>query len=102
MEEEIEKLTSTIQEKIGEENSALISEELVSILSKTKNSLQELSESKSQIKKLQNEKDNLIDVNGKLFQQITVGTKPNVKTEDEKSKNFNFKSIFDEKGNFLN
>lgn len=100
--EEITKLTQKIQEKIGQENSALISEELATLISDTANVNSQMEKQSSEIETLKSDKEKLLDVNSKLFLQVSQGYDESL-IEDKKAeekKPFSFKSCFDEKGNF--
>lgn len=100
--EDITKLTQKIQEKIGQENSALISEELATLISDTANVNSQIEKQSSEIETLKSDKEKLLDVNSKLFLQVSQGYDESL-IEDKKAeekKPFSFKSCFDEKGNF--
>lgn len=100
--EDISKLTQKIQEKIGQENSALISEELATLISDTANVNSQIEKQSSEIETLKSDKEKLLDVNSKLFLQVSQGYDESL-IEDKKAeekKPFSFKSCFDEKGNF--
>lgn len=100
--EDITKLTQKIQEKIGQENSALISEELATLISDTANVNSQMEKQSSEIETLKSDKEKLLDVNSKLFLQVSQGYDESL-IEDKKAeekKPFSFKSCFDEKGNF--
>lgn len=98
--EEIENLTNSIRNKIGEENSALISEELVNIISDNNNMNTEISNKNQEIQNLTESKQYLLETNGKLFQQIGLGLDKKEDIVEENKKNFRFSDVFDEKGNF--
>lgn len=100
--EDITKLTQKIQEKIGQENSALISEELATLISDTTNVNSQMEKQLTEIETLKSDKEKLLDVNSKLFLQVSQGYDESL-IEDKKAeekKPFSFKSCFDEKGNF--
>lgn len=100
--EDITKLTQKIQEKIGQENSALISEELATLISDTANVNSQMEKQSSEIETLKSDKEKLLDVNSKLFLQVSQGYDESLIDEKkpEEKKPFSFKSCFDEKGNF--
>lgn len=68
--EDFNKSIDSIKEKIGEENSALISDELVGILSEHKAMQDKTEEYAKQIDSLKQEKENLVTANSKLFQRL--------------------------------
>lgn len=59
-----------IKAKLGEENSALVSDELLSLLTEHKAMTNDLNERNEEITKLNAEKENLVSANSKLFQRI--------------------------------
>lgn len=101
-EEDIKQITDSIKEKLGEESYATISDDIGILFTKN-------TEVQNQLVELNNEKDSLTEKNSKLasanaslLQQIPMGldnSKP-VSGEEENKETFNFKSLFDEKGNF--
>lgn len=99
-----QKITDRIQEKIGKENSSLVGDDIGLII--TNNSeLEKMLENKDkEIEKLKQDKENLIETNGNLLQQVAMGDDDgfsnNKKEDDESIKPFNYRSVFDEKGNF--
>ena len=100
--EDLTKLTQKIQEKLGQENSALISEELATLMTDNANVNSQIEKQTSEIETLKSDKEKLLDVNSKLFLQVSQGYDESLiedKKEEEK-KPFSFKSCFDEKGNF--
>lgn len=59
-----------IKEKVGEENSALISDELISLMTEHKCLTEQDSEKAKQIETLKSEKDDLVNANAKLFRRL--------------------------------
>ena len=68
--EELETLTNGMRERLGEENSALVSEDLLNVLSSYKGVLDKIAELTSENEKLKADKEELLKTNGKLFQKI--------------------------------
>ena len=105
MENDLEKITKNIQKKLGKENSAMITDDLASILTIKSNYEKELENNKNEIEQIKQDKEVLIQANGNLLQQVSMGVEP--KKEDKKeekkvsAKDFNFSAMFDEKGNFI-
>lgn len=102
--EEMETLTKGIQKKLGKEQSALINDDLATILLDNTSMNTELETRQTTIQNLQKDKEDLIMTNNRLFQQVAVGeeTTPTNEKKEEKKEPFSFKSVFDEKGNFIN
>lgn len=89
----------SIKSKLGEENSAIISDDLGILITNNTEALKELQEKDNSINDLKDRNEKLITANGRLLQQIPMGTEPSPKQE-EKNEPFNFRSLFDEKGNW--
>ena len=104
--EDLETLTSEIRERLGEESSALISEDLLNILSNYKSNLDKIVELETENEKLKADKEELLKTNGKLFQKI--GFEKEKEAEDVKEENEEEKSteeiieeLIDEKGEII-
>ena len=95
-----EEITNNIKEKLGEENISKIADDIASLLSLEKAKDNEITESKELIQKLKDDKEMLINANGKLLQQISMDKEEEIKEEEKEEKQFSFKSVFDEKGGF--
>lgn len=68
--EKLESLMNGMRERLGEENSALVSEDLLNVLSSYKANLEKIAELTSENEKLKADKEELLKTNGKLFQKI--------------------------------
>ena len=100
--EDIEKLTQTMQEKLGKESSSLIADDLGTLITDYNNMNKQMQTQLEQIERLKQDKENLITTNGNLLQQISMGVeKPKSVEKETTPKKFSFKSCFDEKGNFI-
>ena len=102
--EDFEKLTNTMQEKLGKENSSLIADDIGTLITDNNNMNAEIERQTQLIEKLKQDKENLINANGNLLQQVAMGVekpKQNEKDNTTTPKKFSFKSCFDEKGNFI-
>ena len=101
--EEFENKMNSIQEKIGQEASSLILDEIGALLTDNKQMNTQLNEKDNQITKLKQDKETLQAVNGNLLQQVAMGkdtTNIENKEKEEVKKPFDFRSAFDEYGNF--
>lgn len=102
--EDFENLTNQMQEKLGKENSSLIADDIGTLITDNQSMLSQIDKQQQEINRLKQDKENLINANGNLLQQVSMGfeNKPKHKeNEDTKPKKFNFRSCFDEKGNFI-
>ena len=101
--EKLLKITSSIEEKLGKDNAALIADDLGILMTEnaaTQNTI------KSQLKEIDDLKmrnDKLVTANGNLLQQIPMGIEKNPEPEKEEVKpsSISLKDAFDAKGNFI-
>lgn len=95
-------IINNIQEKIGEETTSLIADDLATLTNDNLAMNKEIENQNNKITKLETDKENLIQTNGNLLQQVVMGQeeKSKIQDDDEKPKKFNFYSAFDEKGKF--
>lgn len=100
--EELETITNSIKSKLGDDNVALIADDLGTLITRNIQVHNNLLEKDNEITKLKEEKEKLVVANGNLLQRIPIGTSSKAPKEDEDKgkKSFNFRSVFDEKGNF--
>ena len=68
--EEFESLINSIKEKLDETTQALISDDLVGVLSSYANAMDEIASLGEKIAGLETDKEELLKVNGKLFQKV--------------------------------
>lgn len=104
--DEMKKLTDSIQQKLGKDAVGIIADDLGKIITDNAQMNTEIENRDNKIKGLESDKELLTTTNGRLLQQVTMGeetprnTYKNNEEKQEKPKPFSFKSIFDEKGNF--
>lgn len=99
--ENMQSLIDNIQEKLGDENSNLILDDLVTIISDNKEMNETITSKDNDIKKLQQTNSQIMQVNSKLFQQIPLENEEEKSKKDEEENPFSFRKMFDEKGNFI-
>lgn len=96
-------LTGKIEETLGKENSAMISDTLGEIITGNSENMKLLSEKEDEIKRLQSRNEKLVAANGALLQKVPM--ERSSEKEDSKAKEapkkINLKDAFDSKGNFL-
>lgn len=95
-------LTGKIEETLGKENTAMISDTLGEILTGNTENMKALAERDEKIKKLQDRNEKLVSANGALLQKVPMERSED-KSEEKKEvpKKINLKDAFDSKGNFL-
>ena len=102
--EEFEKLINNLKDKLDETTSALVSEELLATLSAYNNGFDEYEKSVEEVEKLKGEKEELLKVNGKLYQRIGFDKeeKEDDKFEDDEDKEeIKIEDVIDEKGDLI-
>lgn len=102
--EEFESLISSIKEKLDETTQALVSEDLLGVLSSYSNAVDEIANLGEKITKLEGDNAELLKVNGKLFQKIGFENEEQeeVLPEDEvKEEEISIEEIVDEKGELI-
>ena len=103
--EDLETLTNGMRERLGEENSALVSEDLLNVLSSYKIILDKIAELEEENNKLKADKEELLKTNGKLFQKIGFEKEKEAeKIEDEVEETSTeeiIEELIDEKGEII-
>lgn len=96
------KLTSKIEETLGKENTAMISDTLGEILTGNTTNMKAISDRDEEIKKLKERNEKLVAANGALLQKVPVGfEKAEEKKPEEKPAKLDWKDAFDKNGNFI-
>lgn len=103
--EEFEKLVDNLRAKLDETTVALVSEELIALLSAYTNGFDEYSKSVEEVETLKGEKEELLKVNGKLYQRIGFDEEKEEDkfNEDEspESEEIKIEDVIDEKGELI-
>lgn len=98
------KITSSIEEKLGKDNAALIADDLGILMTENATTQERIASQKKEIDELKNRNEKLVTANGNLLQQIPMGREkePELEKESEsKPKPISLKDAFDSKGNFI-
>ena len=100
-EDRILELTGKIEETLGKENTAMISDTLGEILTGNTENIKAIQNRDEMIKKLQDRNEKLVAANGALLQKIPMEkAEDKVNSKEEAPKKINLKDAFDAKGNF--
>lgn len=100
--EKILELTGRIEETLGKEDYAMISDTIGEILTGNTENMKAIASRDENIKKLQDRNEKLVAANGALLQKIPMEKATD--KEDEKKeapKKINLKDAFDKNGNFI-
>lgn len=104
--EDFEKLVNKIKEGLDETTSALISEDLLNVISNYNMAVDSIEETKAENEKLKADKDELLKVNGRLFQKIGFD-KEDAEEDDKKeekeddNEEIKIEDVIDEKGEII-
>ena len=101
--EEFEALITSIKEKLDETVQALVSEDLLGVMSSYNNAIDEISSLGEKITGLEADKEELLKVNGKLFQKIGFDKEeePEGEKEDDDVEKLEIEDVIDEKGELI-
>ena len=104
--EEFETLINSIKEKLDETTQGLLAEDLLSIVSNYYLALDSIAEMTEQLNKINEDKEELLKVNGKLFQKIGFENEEE-KAEEvaeeiaEEAEEVAIEEVIDEKGELI-
>lgn len=96
--EDMQKITNSIVEKIGNENASKIADDLGLIITDNTTLNNTITDKENVIKNLTADKEKLIMANANLLQQVSF--KQEDKKEETEPKKIVFKDFLDERGNF--
>lgn len=101
--EEFEKLIDNLRSKLDETTVALVSEEILATLSAYNNGFDEYTKSVEEVEKLKSEKEELLKVNGKLYQRIGFDKEEveEVKNDVDNEEEIKIEDVIDEKGELI-
>lgn len=100
--DKIIELTGKIEETLGKENSAMISDTLGEILTGNSANMKAIADRDAKIKQLQDRNEKLVSANGALLQKIPMERAESKESpKQEPPKKINLKDAFDAKGNFI-
>ena len=102
--EDLLAITESIESKIGKEASGMIADDIGKLLTANTEVNNFITKQSEEIKSLKDRNEKLVVANGNLLQQIPMAseydTHQSKKEEKEEQKSFDFRSVFDSKGNF--
>lgn len=100
--EELEVITNSIKETLGEESTALIADSLGLLMSENARVYNSIVAKDKEIDQLKEKNDRLVNANANLLQRIPITTSDNkeIVKKEETKKRLSLEDCFDEKGNF--
>ena len=102
--EDFEKIRTNMAQKLGEENMALISDDISTLMLENNDANTQVATRDKEISKLKTDKENLINTNGNLLQKISMESKAEkreLENEPTNKKQYSLTNAFDENGNFI-
>ena len=102
--EEFETLINNLRDKLDETTVALVSEEILATISAYNNGFDEYEKSIEEVEKLKGEKEELLKVNGKLYQKIGFDKEDAIeekKDDIEDEEEIKIEDVIDEKGELI-
>lgn len=102
--DEFESLLTTLKDKLDETTGALVSEDILNVLSNATIMFDKIDELTKSVENLTKDKEDLLKTNGQLFQKIGFEKEEVVedKVEDLIEDVIELEDIIDEKGDFVN
>ena len=101
--EEFEQLINNLRDKLDETTGALVSEEILATISAYNNGFDEYEKSVEEVEKLKGEKEELLKVNGKLYQRIGFDKEEEKEdnTDSTDEEKIDVEDVIDEKGEII-
>lgn len=100
--DDFSKLVTSIKEKLDETSQALVSEDLLAIISNYNLAIDEITKSLESIENLTKDNEELLKVNGKLFQKIGFEKEEPKKEDDiEDKEEIKIEDVINEKGEII-
>lgn len=100
--EEMEALISSMKEKLDDTTSAMVSEDLLGMLGSYKGLVDSIAEKEEEIGKLKADKDELLAVNGRLFQKIGFDKEESKEeVEQPQKEEVQIEEIINERGDLI-
>lgn len=95
----IKGIINSIESKLDETSKGLIADDFANLMVFDNNNTKVIEDKDNKISQLNSDKDKLLMVNGNLLQKVSMGTDEKENDEPDTPKPFNFRSLFDDKGN---
>lgn len=100
--EEFENAINSLKEKLDETTQAMVSEELIALMGAYNSLVDEKAEVEEEKAKLEGEKEELLKVNGKLFQKVGFDKEDEEEKEEEvEEEKIDVEDVIDEKGDII-
>ena len=100
-EKQLQQISNSIKKKIGDENFAMIADDMGTLITGNSANLEEIRKGKEEINELRETNKQLITANGNLLQQVPMGVEEKAPDEDAKSSKIELSDIINDKGEFI-
>lgn len=97
---DLQAIIDSITEKVGNENSALIADDIGKLITINSSVVDDLKKKDTEISRLTERNEKLIVANGNLLQSIPMGKEEKKEEVKEEHKSTSLRDCFDERGNF--
>ena len=101
--EKLDEITDSIKNKLGDDNVALIGDDLGMLITENNKSVNLISELNKKVSELENKNELLVSANSRLLSQIPMEKdepKEQENKEESKPREFTLKDLFDSHGHF--
>lgn len=99
--EDFEKIVDALREKLDETTFALVSDDLIATKSAYNTGYDEYEKSVEEVEKLKGEKEELLKVNGKLYQRIGFDKEEKEEEKEDDVEEIKIEDVIDEKGELI-
>lgn len=99
--DKILEITGKIEETLGKENFAVISDNIGELLTGNAENMKALADRDAEIEKLKDRNEKLVAANGALLQRVPMQKVESKEQKKEPAKELSWNDVFDKKGNFL-
>lgn len=100
--EEFENAINSLKDKLDETTQAMVSEELIALMGAYNSLVDEKAEVEEEKARLEGEKEELLKVNGKLFQKVGFDKEDEEEKEEEiEEEKIDVEDVIDEKGEII-
>lgn len=96
--DELQGIIDSLSGKLGEENQALIVDDIGKLITINSGVVKELEMKDAEISKLKANNEKLITANGNLLQSLPLGKEREKEKEDDTPKVFDYRSLFNKDG----
>lgn len=103
-EDELLKITSSIEEKLGKDNAGVIADDLGLLLTRNTETVKSIHDKDAEIEALKSRNEKLVTANGNLLQQIPIAKSTPAKKDvedEEEEKPFSWRDQFNDRGEFI-